>query len=77
VLLEIRPDLVGKTPHLVAAAGPVREARVIAEVDEILVRHRHQALVENCEASDARVEDADRAGIRHGAILGSGVLCAP
>ena len=49
---------------------------MVAEVDEVLVRHRHEALVQDGEAADARVEDADGPGIRHGAIVGSGVLCA-
>ncbi len=38
-------------------------ARAVAEVDEVLVRHRHQALVEDGEAADAGVEHTDRAGI--------------
>jgi hypothetical protein len=29
---------------------------VVTEVDEVLVRHRHEALVEDGEAADARVE---------------------
>ena len=38
----------------------VREARAVAEVDEVLVRQGHQALVQHRQAADARVEHADR-----------------
>jgi hypothetical protein len=44
---------------------------VVAEVDEILVRHRDETLVENGEAPDARVEDADGPRV-HLAILEPG-----
>ena len=54
---------------------PVRQARVVAEVDEVLVRHRHEALVQDGQAADAGVEDTDGPGIRHGAILGRRRTC--
>ena len=76
--LEVDADLVREPAHLVAAPRPVGEPCMVAEVDEVLVRHRHEALVQDGQAADAGVEDADWAGIGHGAIVGSGgVLCAP
>ena len=60
---EVEADLVREPLHLVARPRAVREARMVAEIDEILVRHRHEALVQNGEAPDSRVEDADRARI--------------
>ena len=55
-----------RPPHLVEAAWPIRQARVVAQVDEVLVRHRDEAFVQDGEAPDARVEDADRAKIHEG-----------
>ena len=63
--LEVGADLVREAAHLVAAARAVRQARVVAQVDEVLVRHRHEALVQNGQASDSRVEDTDGPGVRH------------
>ena len=57
--LEVAADLVREAPHLAARARPVRQPRVVAEVDEVLVRHRHEALVQHGQAADAGVEDAD------------------
>src|SRR5579862_5862943 len=45
--------------HLGERTRPVRQARVVAEVEEVLVRHRHQALVHDGETAHARVEYAD------------------
>ena len=48
----------------------VREPRGVAEVEEVLVRQRHEALVQHGEAADPGVEDGDRqlcaSGPRHG-----------
>ena len=54
---------------LVERPRPVRKARVVAEVDEVLVRHRHQALVEDGEPADAGVEHADRPRVHRGDLL--------
>ena len=48
----------------------VREPRAVAEVDEILVRERDEALVQDGQAAHAGVEHADRPLV-HGAILGA------
>ena len=40
--------------------GPYGQPRAVAEVDEVLVRQRDQALVEHGEPADAGVEHADR-----------------
>ena len=40
--------------------GPVREPRVVAEVDEVLVGQGDQALVEDGQPADTGVENADR-----------------
>ncbi len=58
--LEIQADLVREALDLVAGSRAVREARVIAEIHEVLVRHRHETLVQHREPTDSRVEDADR-----------------
>jgi hypothetical protein len=44
---------------------------MVAEVDEVLVRHRHETLVQDGQAADAGIEDADRSRI-HAAILRRG-----
>ena len=69
--LEVAADLVRESPHLVERTRAVRQARVVAEIDEVLVRRGHEALVEHCEATDSGVEHADRPRV-HGAILGRG-----
>ena len=66
----------GEPPHLVARARPVGQSRVVAEVDEVLVRQGHETLVQDRQSSDTRVEDTDGPGIRHGAIVGSGYPAA-
>ena len=40
--------------------GPVRAASAVAQVDEVLVRHRDEALVEHGQPTRSRVEDPDR-----------------
>ena len=71
--LEVRPDLEREAADLLQRPRPVGQARAVAEVDEVLVRHRHEALVEDRQPSHARVEDADRPGI-HAAILRAATL---
>ena len=63
LLLEVAGDLGGEPPDLVERARPVRQPRTVAEVDEVLVRERDEALVQDGETAHARVEDADRPGI--------------
>ena len=59
LLLEVERRSRARTPHLGERTRPVRQARVVAEIDEVLVRHRHEALVQNGKPADARVEHAD------------------
>ena len=59
LLLEIGADLAREAPDLLERTRAVRQARVVAEVDEVLVRHGHEALVQNGETTDSGVEDAD------------------
>ena len=40
--------------------GPYGQPRVVAQVDDVLVRHRHEALVQDGQPAHTRVEDADR-----------------
>ena len=61
--LEVARDLGGEPTDLLEGTGPVREAGAVAEVDEILVRERDEALVQDGQPAHARVEDADRARI--------------
>ena len=72
--LEEAGDLAGEAADLVERPRAVGEPRVVAEVDEVLVRHRHEALVEDGEAAHARVEDADGPGSTR-AIVGLGRIC--
>ncbi len=58
--LEEAADLEREPPDLGEGPRPVRQACVVAEVDDVLVRQRDEDLVEHGEPSDARVEDADR-----------------
>jgi hypothetical protein len=67
--LEVARDLARIAADLVERPRPVGEPGEVTEVEEILVRHRHQALVQNREPARARVEDAYRPGV-HGAIVG-------
>ena len=47
-----------------AVALPVREARGVREVHEVLVRELHEQLVQDRQAADAGVEDPDRAAAK-------------
>ena len=79
LLLEVAGDLAGEATDLVERPRAVRQARSVAEIDEVLVRHRHQALVKDGEPTGTGVEHADRAGI-HGRECrrgGGGALLAP
>ena len=58
--LQERADLAGEASHLVQRARPVRKPSVITEVEEILVRKRDEALVEDGQPAHSRVEDAHR-----------------
>ena len=64
--LEVAGDLEREAPDLGERPRPVRQPRVVAEVDEVLVRHRHQALVQHGQPAHAGVEDADRPRIHRG-----------
>ena len=59
LLLEVARDLGREAADLVERARPVGKPRAVAEVDEVLVRERDEALVQDGEAAHARVEDAD------------------
>jgi hypothetical protein len=58
--LEEGADLAREAPQLRERARPVRETGAVAEVDEVLVRQRDEALVQDGEAAHARVEHPDR-----------------
>ena len=58
--LEVGADLAREAAHLVERTRPVGQPRAVAEVDEVLVRQRDEALVQHRQAADARVEHADR-----------------
>src|SRR6187200_2776636 len=60
----------GKAPDLVARPRAIRTARAVPDVEEVLVRQRDQAFVEDGQASGARVEDADGPRV-HARILGA------
>ena len=53
-------QLGGERAQLGGRAVAVREAGGVAEVQEVLVRQRHEALVQDGEAADSGVEDGDR-----------------
>jgi fermentation-respiration switch protein FrsA (DUF1100 family) len=59
-------DLARKAANLRQRTRAVRQAGVIAEVEEVLVRHRHEALVEDGKTAHTRVEDADRPPVHGG-----------
>ena len=52
-------DLLRERAQLGRRTTPVREVRGVAGVEEVLVRHRHEALVQDREPSHARVEHTD------------------
>ncbi len=49
----------GEAANLVVRARPVGTTGTVAEVDEVLVRQGNEALVQDRQASRARVEDPD------------------
>ena len=57
--LEEETDLAREPAYLLEPPRAVWEARMIAEINEVLMRHRDKALVEDREPADARVEYAD------------------
>jgi len=61
--LEVARDLEREAPDLVQRARPVREPRAVAEVDEVLVRERDEALVQDGQAAHPRIEHAYRARV--------------
>ena len=67
--LEVAGDLEREAADVVQRTRPVREARAVTEVDEILVGHGHEALVENGQPTHPRVERSDRSRI-HRPIVG-------
>jgi hypothetical protein len=69
--LPLQPagDLPREAADLGQWAWPIGKSRTVSEVDDVFVRHRHQALVEDGQAAHARVEDPHRPGI-HRAIVG-------
>ena len=66
--LQVGGDLEREVPNLLRRSRPVGAARAVAEVDEVLVRERHETVVQHREPARARVEDPDRALV-HGPIL--------
>ena len=61
--LQIARDLAREPTDLLERARAVGQARAVTEVDEVLVRKRDEALVQDGEAAHARVEDTDGAWI--------------
>ena len=57
---QVRGVALDALAQLGLALRPVREARIVAEVDVVLLGQRHQALVQHGEPADAGVEDGDR-----------------
>ena len=66
--LEVARDLAREAPEDVEWTRAVGKARTVSEVDEVLVRERDEALVEDGEAAHARVEDADRPWIHEAGV---------
>src|SRR5439155_24914073 len=69
---ELLGDLEAEALELLRVAPAVREARRVAEVDEVLVRQRDEQLVQDGQPADAGVEDADGAAAGDG---GHGSAC--
>ena len=69
--LQEARDLAGEAPDLVGRPRPVRKARTVADVHEVLVRERDEALVEDGQPAHAGVEHAERPRI-HQAIVRAG-----
>ena len=59
-------DLAGEAAHLRERPRPVGQPRAVAEVDEVLVRQRDEALVQDGQAAHAGVEHADRPLVHRG-----------
>ena len=57
--LEEQADLAGEAPQLCKRARAIREPRAVAEVDEVLVRERDEALVQHGQPPDAGIEHPD------------------
>ena len=66
--LEVAPHLQRKAADLSERTRAVGKARVVAEIDRVLVRKGHEQLVEHREAAHARVEHADRPAVHRGII---------
>ena len=64
-------DLAGEAPDLFGRPRPVRKARAVADVHEVLVRERDETLVEDGQPAHAGVEHAERPWI-HEAIVRAG-----
>ena len=68
-------DLEREALELLGRAVAVREARRVAEVEEVLVRELDEQLVQHREPADAGVEDRDRPparitrSVRHGVSI--------
>ena len=67
-------DLAREAAHLVERPRPVRQPRMVAEIDEVLVRQGDEALVQDGQPADAGVEHADRPRI-HGGDRRTGLPC--
>ena len=65
-LLEEGADLAREATYLRERPRPIREPGVVTEVDEILVRERDEAFVEDGQAAHARVEHPDGPRIHGG-----------
>ena len=63
LLLEEHADLPREAANLVERPRPVGQPRVVAEVDEVLLRERDETLVEDGQPADAGVEQAHGAGV--------------
>ena len=68
--LEVAADLAGEAAYLLERPRAVREPRVVAEVDEVLVREGDEALVEHGQPADARVEHPDRPRVHRRSLRG-------
>ena len=72
--LEVEADLAGEPADLAERPGAVGQARMVAEVDKVLVRHRYEAFVQDGEPAHARVEHPDRPCV-HGDDRRVGLPC--
>ena len=74
--LEMHADLERVAADLRQRLRPVRQPRAVAEVDDVLVRQRHEQLVHHRQAAGPRVEDSDRPQI-HGPDRNAGSCRLP